>query len=353
MEFSLYSSLSKEEWNKFILANGGSFLQSWEWGEFQKKEGHGVSRAAVKENGELLLCATIVHHALPFRKWYWYVPYGPVVAGLEGAGREAARFFLSRIGNAAPANTVFVKVEPDAGFDASLFPKGWEKSSKDVQVRETVVMDLSRPEDELFAGMKQKTRYNIKVAFRHGVKAVSPDDQKSLDREIFFSLLGHTAKRQGFHLHPKKYYLDMMDMFLSEPAGAGKPAYAERLFFAQVQGDVCAAALVGLWGARATYLHGASGEAHKNVMAPHLLHWEIMRWAKAHGFSEYDFWGVDTSVSEDEAPAGHWEGLSRFKIGFGGAVVKYCGAYDFSLLPIWYDAYKIGRQYSHILKLRH
>jgi len=344
MEFSLYSSLTKAEWNAFVLENGGSFLQSWEWGEFQKKEGRGLTRAVVNEEGRTVLVANIFHHPLPFKKWYWYVPYGPIVGGGSEQGKEATKIFLDHIGKVAPRNVAFVKVEPDLGFDLSLFRTAWKRSPKDVQVPETLIMNLTPSEEELLLGMKQKTRYNIKLALRHSVKVVSPDDQHSLDPAIFLTLLKNTAKRQGFHVHEREYYLDMMNAFLDGSAEAKQRGFSERLFYALYENEVVAAALVGFWGKRATYLHGASSETHRNVMAPYLLHWEIMRWTKARGCSEYDFWGVDTSARAGDESKRHWEGISRFKTGFGGVPANYCGAHDLSLRPIWYDAYTLGRK---------
>src|SRR3989344_9374862 len=85
MEF-VVDMVSKEKWNAFVVANNGSFLESWRWGEFQEKIGHPVVRAAVVEGETVLLCATVITHALPMRKHYLYVPYGPLIASLASGG---------------------------------------------------------------------------------------------------------------------------------------------------------------------------------------------------------------------------------------------------------------------------
>lgn len=343
MEFSLHPSLFAQDWNRFVIANGGSFLQSYEWGEFQKKFGRGVSRAIVKKNGTVLLCANIIHYRLPFNKWYWYVPYGPVVGAQDQSQKETVDFFVRQLQSAAPENVIFIKIEPDAGFDVSLLSDALAKSDKDIQATETMIMDLSQTEDELLSKMKQKTRYNIKVALRHEIKIISPDKQGKLDPDIFLSLLSDTAKRNRFRLHPNKYYTDMMELFLGKEIKARAPQYAQRLFFAQYGDQIVAVALVGFFGARATYLHGASSEKHRAAMAPYLLHWEIMRFAKSRGFSEYDFWGITTERTKEQNRK-KWDGFSRFKIGFAGGVTEYPGAYDFPLNRLWYTAYGAVRK---------
>ena len=35
---------NKQDWNRFVIENGGSFLQSWEWGEFQRVFGRRIFR---------------------------------------------------------------------------------------------------------------------------------------------------------------------------------------------------------------------------------------------------------------------------------------------------------------------
>lgn len=344
MEFLLHPTITQEEWNGFVVAHCGSFLQSWQWGEFQKKFGNDFARALVKEDGKLLLCANIIEYSLPLGKRYWYIPYGPVVGASGDMRADTLDFFVRRIQSAAPKDVIFIKIEPDADSDISLAPLGFAKSPKDIQTTETMIMDLSLPEEELLANMKQKTRYNIKLAARHEVKIVSPAEQEAIDPQVFLALLFKTADRNRFRPHPEKYYTDMMELFLGKETKAPALRYGQRLFFAQAQGEIIAAALVGFFGNRATYLHGASSDTHKNMMAPYLLHWEIMRYAKARGFSEYDLWGIATEKTH-KASREKWEGFSRFKTGFAGAAIAYPGAYDLPLNSLWYTAYKIARRF--------
>ena len=342
MEFLLNHLVKKEEWNRFILENSGSFLQSFEWGEFQQKSGKEVARVCIQEDGRILLAAQIMRYSLPLGKNYIYIPYGPVISKNTNNSPELINFLVSELwqSNIIGKGTIFLKVEPDEIFVPDLATAGFKKSDKDVQARETLIADISKPEEELLARMKQKTRYNINLARRHGVEIISIDDEKKA-KETFLSLLFETAKRNNFRTHPEKYYIEMMEMFLNNRV-AGE-FFSERLFFARYQGKITAAALIGFFGGRATYLHGGSSDEYKNIMAPYLLHWEIMREAKRLGCFEYDFWGIVTDKTDSKQKQ-KWEGFSRFKMGFGGRIVEYQGAYDLAFDKIWYNTYRLVRK---------
>jgi len=342
MEFLFNSLINKEEWDEFVAENGGSFLQSWEWGEFQKRFGREVFKFCVKGGDKILLVAQAARYALPFKKSYIYIPYGPVAAQNFSNKQELFDFFVQELKKSEMVSegTIFLKIEPDEIFVPSFAAAGFKKSDKDVQARETLIADISKPEEELLAQMKQKTRYNINLARRHGAEIISIGDEKKA-KETFISLLFETAKRNNFRTHPEKYYIEMMEMFLNNRA-AGE-FFSERLFFARYQGKITTAALIGFFGGRATYLHGGSSDEYKNIMAPYLLHWEIMRVAKRLGCSEYDFWGIVTDKTDSKQKQ-KWEGFSRFKMGFGGRIVEYSGAYDLVFDKIWYNIYKLARK---------
>ncbi|MEK7519990.1 MAG: peptidoglycan bridge formation glycyltransferase FemA/FemB family protein [Patescibacteria group bacterium] len=343
MKFLYQPKVDEKTWNEFIVANGGSFLQSYDWGEFQKRFGHQVVRATVVDDAGMMLCAaTVVGCALPLGKRYWYLPFGPVVANAAVA-QTVVSFLLEQLRRMVPPGAIFVKAEPDANARFSCAECGFRPSPKTIQAQETIIADLSFPEEELLARMKQKTRYNMRLAARHGVKIITMEHKDRLDPETFLSLLAATAVRNKFRTHPVSYYRAMMDMFVGRPVASGNAPLSMRLFFAQLQGEVVAAALVGFFGRRATYLHGGSSDRHKNVMAPYLLHWEIMRFAKQKGFWEYDFWGTVTDRTPPRDRA-RWEGFARFKEGFGGAVVEYPGSWDLPVNKLWYNAYTIGRK---------
>ncbi len=340
MKFLYQSEIEEKAWNAFVVSNSGGFLQSWQWGEFQETIGHRVARAAVVDGDAIVLCANIITHALPARKHYLYIPYGPVMARGAANARDVFAFFTQGVREkAANKNTIFVKAEPDEHFPFDMRSAGFIKSEKSVQATETMVMDLALSESDLLARMKQKTRYNIKLAGRKGVRVVSIADEHEAKR-LFQDMLADTARRNGFRMHPQKHYQELMKLFLD--ADMRPRDFAVRLLFACHKKEVLAVALVGFFGNRATYLHGASSEKHREFMAPYLLHWEIMRAAKHMGCAEYDLWGIVTERTPKDQRE-KWDGFSRFKQGFAGRVVEYPGAHDLVLKRMWYNAYRIGR----------
>jgi lipid II:glycine glycyltransferase (peptidoglycan interpeptide bridge formation enzyme) len=86
-------------------------------------------------------------------------------------------------------------------------------------------------------------------------------------------------------------------------------------------------------GRRAWYVYGASNDQERNRMPTYLLQWEAIRWAKSHGCTGYDLWGVpdeDEAKLEAEFESRHdglW-GVYRFKRGFGGKLKRAAQALD-------------------------
>lgn len=292
-----------------------SFLQSPEWEQFQKSIGRKTWRAA----GNL-----VIRHDLPLGFNYLYCSH-PVSVGSE---------FLSETEKAArEEKSIFLKIDPTEKFQIPN-SKFQILNTHSLQPRKTVILDLQKSEEEILRGMHEKTRYNIRLAEKRGVNVFiytngSPKDLP----DVFLKLLEETARRDKFYLHERGYY----EKLLAKESGNFK----NELFFAEYQRKIVAAALVNFYRgptsieAAATYLHGASSREHREVMAPHLLHWGITQEAKKRGFSKYDFWGID-----DE----RWPGLTRFKKGFGGQVVEYPQSLDVIYRPMWYKIYNFARK---------
>jgi len=238
----------------------------------------------------------------------------------------------------AKEKAIFFKIEPGADFPFNLSDFGFMKSKKEIQPSQTVILDLTKTEEELLAEMKSKTRYNINLAERKDIKITQQTTHNS-QLTTFLELLKETAEREGFRLHPKEYYEKLF--------AAHSPNFSVKLFLAEYNGKTIAAHLLVFFGnparttdviqsgGQAVYLHGASSREHKDAMAPYLLHWEAIKEAKRRGYLTYDFWGI----SEKK-----WPGLTRFKKGFGGAEKEYPGAFDLVFAQFWYWVYNIVRK---------
>jgi lipid II:glycine glycyltransferase (peptidoglycan interpeptide bridge formation enzyme) len=114
------------------------------------------------------------------------------------------------------------------------------------------------------------------------------------------------------------------------------PAHQVSIFFAEYSGKRLAAALVVYFGRWATYFFGGSLSLYRRVMAPYLLHFEIMRQAKARGCEWYDFWGVALKDKPDHP----WQDISVFKRKFGGVDVNLVPPLDYVYAAAAYERYR-------------
>jgi lipid II:glycine glycyltransferase (peptidoglycan interpeptide bridge formation enzyme) len=326
-----------------------SFLQSPEWEQFQQSLGSETFRA-----GESLF----VVHTLPIVGKYAYCPRGPV-GKLKikneklkiGEGAETGDSLLGRanvemeeiIVEAKKRGCGWIRIEPNSeenwhsiqkeigslGFNFSFFifhfSFSWRKAPRDVQPREILVMDIAKPEEELLAEMKSKTRYNIRLAEKKGVKVIVSKEAKYQER--FVELVRETAERAGIRPHTKEHYLKMFETL----------GDSVELYNAEYDGKIIASNMMIFVGEGAIYLHGGSSNEHRNVMAPFLLQWRAMQDAKKRGCKWYDFGGVATS---DPRPTTYdlrqrWGGITKFKQGFcpQTEATQFPGTWDVVLSP--------------------
>lgn len=231
---------------------------------------------------------------------------------------------------------VFLQIEPDINepFPVeqlnALF-SGYSRNEATIQPRGTILIDISEDEEAILAAMKQKTRYNIRLAERKGVKVELSDDL-----EDFYKQMLVTCERDGFAVHSLDYYKNAFNIF--EPLGQCA------LLRASFEGQSLAYLMLFLYGDRAWYFYGASNDACRNLMPAYLLQWEAMCHAKAKGAAIYDMWGIP-DADEDQLEEqfmtrsdGLW-GVYRFKRGFGGEVKRSVPAYVKVFKPLLYKAY--------------
>jgi peptidoglycan pentaglycine glycine transferase (the first glycine) len=346
-------------WDRALLAlPNPHVLQSWAWGEFKSRHGWRATRLLFEERGETVAAASVLHRRLPrLPLSVLYVPRGPALdwtdAGL--AGRVLAE--LERL--ARRRRALFVKVDPDVYHPGGVPPfsphpanapqvarllaaRGWLASPEQIQFRNTVLLDLTRSEEELLAAMKPKTRYNVRLAMRRGVQVRRG---APADLDLFYQLYAETAARDGFPIRPLDYYRDAWGSFLQGAASA-----AAHLLLAEFQGQAVAGLVLFTFGPVAWYLYGASSNRHRKHMPNQLLQWEAIRCARAAGCTLYDLWGAPDQLDESDPM---W-GVYRFKLGLGGELARGLGAWDFPASRPGYRLYmEIIPRYLAWLRGRH
>jgi peptidoglycan pentaglycine glycine transferase (the first glycine) len=204
-------------------------------------------------------------------------------------------------------------------------------SPHNIQPPRTLIVDIQGSEEDILARMKQKTRYNIRLAGKKGVTVRS-----WTDLQAFHDMMLTTGGRDGFGVHSLEYYQRAYDLL--QPGGKCE------ILVAEYEGKPLAALFVASHGNRAYYLYGASTDEERNRMPAYLLQWEAMKWAKAHGCEEYDLWGVPDEekatleANFEKRQDGLW-GVYRFKRGFGGQLKRAAQAMDRVYNPLLYWAY--------------
>lgn len=320
-------TISASVWQDFLErhAPNAHLLQTAAWGELKRPFGWYPRRLIVGRCG-----AQVLFRKLPLGLRIAYLPKGPV-------GTPDADFWEALDDLCRREGAIFLKIEPDAWEHEPEFeggrphPKG-KAVSKGIQPRRTLIVDLTPEEPQILAAMRQKTRYNIRLAGRKGV-VVAPSD----DIAAFYDLMQVTAERDSFGVHSQAYYQRAYDLF--QPLGACA------LLIATYEEKPLAGLMVFAWGKRAWYLYGASNNQERNRMPTYLLQWEAMRWAKAHGCTAYDLWGVpDADETQLEAEFtqrrdGLW-GVYRFKRGFGGQLRRSVAPIEVVYKPLWYALYR-------------
>lgn len=325
------SILSTTEWESFLEHHPDAhLLQTAAWGELKSDFGWDVVRVTFDSGGKPA-GAQILFRRLPLGLTIAYIPKGPV-------GQLCSQNWGEMDNLCRQKKSIFLKVEPDRWEEADPehpgdpgLVNGFRLGLQAIQPRRTLIVDLTGSEEDVLNRMKQKTRYNIRLALKKGVVARS-----SSDLDTFYRLMLMTGKRDGFGVHSLKYYQRAYELFHSRGEC--------ELLIAEYQGEPLAGIMVFAHGRRSWYLYGASGSDHRDRMPTYLLQWEAMRWARLRGCTMYDLWGVPDE-SEDvlegsfsKRSNGLW-GVYRFKRGFGGILKRSASPWDRVYQPLLYKFY--------------
>ncbi len=193
------------------------------------------------------------------------------------------------------------------------------KAPVNMMVTHSAIVDIGGSPEQIFARMKPKTRYNIRLAARKGVCVRSASVRQL---PAFYALHRETARRNKF----LACELDHL-MALFAARGGESPAPEVALLMATHGRDVLAGAIIAISRKGAVFLHGASANVKRDHMGPYALHWAAIQYARSCQCRTYDM----GAVSPGRDPAHRFFGLYRFKSGFGGRIVHRSGTWDFPL----------------------
>ncbi|MGI5892505.1 MAG: lipid II:glycine glycyltransferase FemX [Bacillota bacterium] len=335
MRWRLMGEEEKELFDQFMATHPkGHILQTWQWGEVKADSSWLPLRLIVEdEGGQIIAACSLLKRNLPAGLGtLFYAPRGPV---LDINDKDCWDFLWQSIKELAKEhNAIFCKIDPDipssdevwaqrlkaSGFRSAEKGEGFEG----VQPRHVFRLDISPDEETLLANMHQKTRYNLRLAQKKGVRAEISNRE---GMKIFYPLLQETAQRDKFLIRSEAYFNSFYDQL--------KPHGLAELFLVHYNDKVISGSLAFKLGKKAWYIYGASANQYRNVMPNYLMQWEMIRWAKANGCTLYDFRGVPGDVP----PQHPLYGLVKFKKGFGGDYVHFIGEYDLVFKPAAYKFY--------------
>ena len=299
----------KSQYNKQV----NHVIQSFEWGEARLNLGIPVLRYGLYKKGKLNKTFQLTLHKIPFTsKYIGYLPKGPLPdSKLAQALKEIGR----------KNNLAFIKIEPSVEESESQrvresdIDKSFIKSPKPLFTKYNFVLDLTKSEDQLLKSMHPKTRYNIRVAQKHGVIVEERSGEDTF--RIYLKLYFETTRRQGYHGHNEDYHRKIWE-------GLKKTNMA-RLLIASYQKQPLAAWMLLNFKDTLYYPYGGSSKLHPEVMANNLIAWEAIKLGKKLNLKKFDMWGGLGPNASSKDP---WFGFHRFKLGFGGRLVEYLGTYD-------------------------
>lgn len=340
----------KYQWDNWFVQHATitPFTQSWAWGDILIAEGKKVERLAVVESGQVVAQAQVVYTRILFGWQYAFCPKGPIVESSKSEilNPKIYKFLASYL---KKKKCIFFRIEPPNNFKVLISDF---KKTIDINPSATLILDLSKSESELLAHMHAKTRYNIHLAEKKNLRV---SHEKNLD--VLWDLMNKTGARDKFRLHHKEHYKKILE----SAAVSQLTAYQDK--------NPVACAVFVVFGNTFTYLYGASDYEYRNLMAPYLLQWEGVQMGQDLGCKWYDFFGVAprchseeseeslkpnerdpsvTSLPQDDKydydPKHQYGGVTRFKLGFGGAPHQDPGTFDMLVSRSKYAIYTILRR---------
>lgn len=283
-------------------------LQTKEWGEFRTEWGNKV----VKFTNGLII----------FSK----VPHTKFSIGTTIRGQRPMESDLQEITKIAKENSaIFVKLEPNVLYnqtDADNL-KSWDLvKGKTLFTPTSFWIDLTPPEEDLMKSFSSKTRYNIRLAQRHGVEVKIDNSDEAFEK--YLELTTETNKRQGFYSHTPKYHR-LMWKHLKEKIA--------HLLVARYRSEIISTWILFAYDGFLYYPYGASTDKYKEVMANNLMMWEAIKFGKNLGLRTFDLWGREEG-----------KGFTKFKEGYNPKVVEFLGSWDLIINKPFYHIYQVAEK---------
>lgn len=314
----------KNQWENFVQSQKDyTFLHSWNWGEFNQLMGNKIWRLGLFENNTLLIEVALIIKITAKRGTFLFCPHGPIIK-IKNEKSKIKNFMRCLINYlkelAREEDCSFIRISPlleNNEENKKLFQKlGFRKAPIHMHAESSLLLDITKPEDELLKNMRSTTRYLIRKADRDGVKI---EKEEPLSGKEFLRLQKEVVKRQHFIPFSEKHIRNEIKAFAADNQLG--------IFNAQCRNEIIASAIIIFYGYRALYYQAASSFKYRKIPASYLLVWQAILEAKNRNCQFFDFYGASPE-GEKKHP---WYGPTLFKKGFGGFRVDYLSACDLVL----------------------
>jgi len=338
---------NQREWEEYLTqCERKTFLQTWQWGEFQKSLSKGIKRMAVFLNSQLLGVALCVKESTRFEK-YIYCPRGPLLI------KDSIRNYTQVLGALKEywenKSVGSIKVDPAflQGSDIAKVPDqlGFKHSINSVQSENNWMIDLvGSNEEDLFVwckenGMSKNYSTYIRRARKKGVEILFSKERK--DWDLFHTYLKLSGRRKGFSVKSKDYFLNMWKYL-------GSSDDILRLGIARKDDKILAMILIAIDDNEVSALYSAQTDSENNLRAPMLLRWECMLLGQRESVNRFNNWGVLPDEKYKEGNLGY--GYSQYKKGFGGYLENIERTYEYAYRK---PPHLLQRLYDRYIKIRY
>jgi len=331
MEFKLEEIKDKNIWENFLFSvEDKTFLQSWNWSDFNKKLGNDIFRYGIYQGEELVVTA-FVFKVKARRGSFIFLPHGPNFKKVDiSFKKEVLKFLLKELKSLArKEGCVSVKIAPlwTRTKENNLVFKdlGFVEAPMHIHPDITWELDLSADREDLLSGMRKTTRYLIRQAEKNTdiqiIKSKNIEDVVKFD-----NLYQITKNRHEFTPFSLDYLKDQFNSFIGDDQII--------VLLAKYKNEVIASGIFVFWNNIGFYHHGASSLKYPKIPASYLLMWRAIEEAKNRGCKKFNFWGTAPISENGSFNKKHpWAGLTLFKMGFGGYSKRYVKTQDFVISP--------------------
>ena len=318
---------NKQAWEDFFSnIKDKTFLQSWYWGEFNKKMNNNIWRLGLFNEEKDLISTVLISLIKAKRGSFLLIQHGPNINPEDEKDKEEILdLLLKEIRKIAEKEKIdFIRIAPlwqKNIINEKIFKKqGFRKSAMHASAYQaTWKLDISLSEQEILRNMRKTTRYLIRQAEKNKeIEILKSNEIK--DIEIYDKLNQEIAR--------KKQFIPFSFTFARNEFNVLAQDNKVLIFLGKHKDKIIAAALVVFWSNIGFYHQAALSPKHHKIPISYFLQWQAIKEAKKRNCFLYDFWGyVDPKLK----PKHPWAGPSLFKMGFGGKDYHYLETMDLPL----------------------